>query len=83
MTIVGHGALNAWFTEANKAQWKKPTDIKKQYGSASILKESRVVFNICGKRYRLVVKIAYPAGIVQIRLIGTHAEYNKIDAEKI
>jgi mRNA interferase HigB len=97
MTIVGRGALlefqarypdsagalNAWFAEAKMAQWKMPTDIKKHYGSASILKSSRVVFNICGKKYRLVVKIAYPAGIVQIRFIGTHKEYNKIDTEKI
>jgi mRNA interferase HigB len=97
MTIVGRGALldfqsrfpdsagalNAWFAEAEMAQWKKPTDIKKHYGSASILKSSRVVFNICGRKYRLVVKIAYHAGIVQIRFVGTHTEYNKIDAEKI
>ena len=77
------GALNSWFAEAKKAQWKKPSDIKEQYRSASILKDSRVVFNICGNKYRLVVKIAYPAGIVQIRFIGTHTEYNKIEAEKI
>ena len=75
--------LDAWWHEAKKANWKSWTDIKKQYGSASPLKDSRVVFNIGGNKYRLVVKINYPTKTVFIRFIGTHEEYNKIDAEVI
>ena len=77
------GQLNAWFQEAKKACWRTPVDIKAKYGSASILKGSRVVFNICGNKYRLVVKINYKKGIVFIRFIGTHKEYDRIDAEVV
>ncbi len=77
------GRLNAWFHEAKKACWQTPADIKAKYGSASILKGSRVVFNICGNKYRLVVKISYKNGIVLIRFIGTHEEYDQIDAEGV
>lgn len=75
--------LKAWHAEAEAANWRTPADIKEKYGSASILKDSRVVFNIAGNKYRLVVKIHYNIGIVYIRLIDTHAEYDKIDAETI
>lgn len=77
------GPLDAWWQEAKKADWKSWTDIKKQYGTASPLKGGRVVFNIGGNKYRLVVKINYPTKTVFIRFIGTHKEYDKIDAEVI
>ena len=77
------GPLKAWFQEAKSADWKSPADIKKQYASASILKNNRVVFNIGGNKYRLVVKINYVTKTVFIRFIGTHKEYDKIDAEVI
>jgi mRNA interferase HigB len=73
-------ALSAWFAEAEKANWKSPTDIKKDYPSASILADNRVVFNIKGNSYRLIVKINYDYGQVFIRFIGTHAEYDSINA---
>lgn len=75
--------LEAWYHETKHARWKTPADIKAHYASASILKNSRVVFNIGGNKYRLVVEIDYAAGIVFIRFIGTHAEYDRIDAEEV
>lgn len=75
--------LMAWYSEAKHADWKTPADVKAKYGNASILRYGRVVFNICGNRYRLVVRINYEFGIIFIRFIGTHAEYDKIDAETI
>ena len=76
-------ALEAWYAEANVAKWETPTEVKAKYGSASILKGDRVVFNICGNKYRLVVQIHYKIRVIYIRFIGTHNEYNKIDAGKI
>ncbi len=75
--------LKAWVDEANKAQWAQPADIKAQYRSASILKNRRVVFNIKGNDFRLIVAIAFNLGIVYVKFIGTHAEYDKIDAETV
>jgi len=75
--------LKTWYKEASKAIWLSPNDIKTAYLQASILKSGRVVFNICGNRYRLIVRINYPRRWVFIRFIGTHAEYDKIDADKI
>lgn len=75
--------LEAWYRETKAAQWKGPTDIKEKYGSASILKDSRVVFNIGGNKYRLVVKINFPYGVVYVRFVGTHVEYDRIDAEAV
>lgn len=75
--------LTAWFKEAEHAAWKTPADVKAKYGNASILKEGRVVFNICGNHYRLVVKINYTYQIAYIRFVGTHKEYDKIDAQVI
>ena len=74
-------ALRAWYHEAKSAEWNTPDDIKQSYGSADILRDNRVVFNIKGNHYCLVVKINYSVGIVFIRFVGTHAEYDKIDAE--
>jgi mRNA interferase HigB len=73
-------SLKAWFSEVSKVKWRTPTDIKARYPSASILIDNRVVFNIKGNRHRLVVKVNYDIGIVFIRFIGTHAEYDKIDS---
>ncbi|WP_299988961.1 type II toxin-antitoxin system HigB family toxin [uncultured Pontibacter sp.] len=75
--------LKAWYNEAEQADWKSPNDIKKDYPSASILEGNRVVFNIKGNNYRLIVRINYKYGVVWIRFIGTHAEYDKVDATKI
>lgn len=75
--------LKAWYKEATDAEWKSPQNIKEQYPSASILGDNRVVFNIKGNHYRLIVKIYYDFGTVYIRFIGTHAQYDKIDATKI
>lgn len=76
-------ALKAWYAEARHAQWTTPTDIKAQYRHASILKSGRVVFNIHGNTYRLIVRINYAAGVVYIRFVGSHSEYDKIDAETV
>ena len=75
--------LKTWYKEASKATWSHPSDIKEEYAKASILKGGRVVFNICGNKYRLVVDINYLRQWVFIRFIGTHAEYDKIDANTI
>ena len=77
------GALEAWFYEAKHAQWSSPAEIKVKYRSASILKKNRVVFNIAGNKYRLIVRINYDSKTVFVRFIGTHLEYDKIDAEAI
>lgn len=74
------GALEAWYSEAKHAQWASPADIKAKYKSASILKANRVVFNIAGNKYRLVVRINYDSKTVFVHFIGTHQEYDKIDA---
>jgi mRNA interferase HigB len=66
-----------------KSVWKHPNDIKSEYPSASILADNRVVFNIKGNSYRLIVKINYSHQMVWIRFVGTHTEYDKIDATKI
>ena len=76
-------ALKAWHAEAEAATWQSPAEIKAQYRNASILKDSRVVFNICGNKYRLVVKINYRHAMILIRFIGTHKEYDAIDTEVI
>jgi mRNA interferase HigB len=75
--------LEAWFHEAVAADWQGPKEIKNRYPSADILPGNRVVFNIKGNTYRLIVKIHYNTGIVFIRFVGTHAEYDKIDATTI
>lgn len=80
-------SLKAWHAEAEGAEWKTPADIKAKFGSASILRSRRVVFNICGNKFRLVVKIRYSygehKGVAFIRFIGTHKQYDAIDAETI
>ena len=73
----------AWLHIVGRAQWRNPEDVKASYPKASILKASRVVFNIKGNDYRLIAQVQYQAGIVAIRFFGTHAEYDKIDAETV
>lgn len=75
--------LKSWAWEVEHAEWRTPSDVKARYGTADILPGDRVVFNIKGKHYRLVVKIQYNIQIVYIRFVGTHKQYDKIDAEKI
>ncbi len=76
-------SLRAWYSEAKKANWKTPDDIKNQDRNASFLANNRVVFNIKGNDYRLIVAIKYEFQIVYIRFIGTHKQYDKINAEVI
>lgn len=75
--------LKSWYREAEKSKWTTPKAIKNQYPSASILENNRVVFNIKGNHYRLIVRINYDYGMVWIRFIGSHKQYDKIDANKI
>ena len=75
--------LKAWYQETSKAGWTSPNQIKKEYPSASFLANNRVVFNIKGNHYRLIVKISYDYEMVWIRFIGTHAGYDKINAKTI
>jgi mRNA interferase HigB len=76
-------SLRAWYAEAKKAVWENPSQIKITYRNASILSNNRVVFNIAGNKYRLVVAVNYDFGIIYIRFIGTHKQYDKIDVEVI
>jgi len=76
-------SLESWYKEASKASWDSPNKIKQQYSSASVVGNNRIVFNIHGNKYRLIVKINYFAQIVFIKFIGTHEEYDKIDATEI
>jgi mRNA interferase HigB len=76
-------SLKAWYAVATKANWENPQDVKRAYGNASILQNGRVVFNIAGNKYRLIAKISYPYHTIYIRFIGTHGQYDKIDAQMI
>ena len=73
----------AWYRQVLRADWASPADVKRQFRSASILKDGRVVFNIAGNKYRIVVWINYPYRVVYVRFIGTHAEYDRIDAQTV
>jgi mRNA interferase HigB len=75
--------LMAWFRQVKAGDWATPADVKRAIRSASILKDGRVVFNLAGNKYRLVVWINYPYRVVYIRFIGTHRQYDMIDAQKI
>jgi len=76
-------ALKAWYDEATKANWKTPNEIKAHYKNASILKDGRVVFNIHGNTYRLIVRINYNFSTIYIRFIGTHKAYDNINANEV
>ena len=75
--------LKAWVHDAERSTWRTPMDIKRVYANASFLTDNRVVFNIKGNSYRLVLAINYEAGVVRVRFIGTHQNYDRIDAETI
>ena len=75
--------LLAWYREVKQADWETPASLKEMYGSASIVGDNRVIFNIKGNDYRLVVKINYPYRVVYIRFVGTHAEYDAVDVEEV
>lgn len=75
--------LRGWYAEASHSDWKTPSDIKAVYGNASFLPNSRVVFNIKGNDFRLVVAVRYTQGLMFVRFVGTHAEYDRIDASTI
>jgi mRNA interferase HigB len=75
--------LRSWYHEACSSGWPSPADIKKQYPSADILPGNRMVFNIKGNTYRLIVHIHYDRQIAYVRFVGTHSEYDKVDATTI
>lgn len=76
-------SLKTWYKVAMNAEWKNSNDVKNQYGNASVVGDNRVVFNICGNKYRLIVKFNYEMQWGWIRFIGTHLQYDKIDANTI
>lgn len=75
--------LKAWHADARVAKWTRMMDIKARYASASIIDNERVVFNLSGNKYRLVVKVYFPDQVMFVKFIGTHAEYDKIDVEEL
>lgn len=75
--------LKSWYRESEKSEWKNTNKVKKEYPTASVLGDNRVVFNIKGNNYRLLVKINFHYQMMWIRFIGTHKEYDRIDATKI
>jgi mRNA interferase HigB len=75
--------LRAWFKVAKGADWKTPQDIKTCYRNASFVGKDRVVFNIGGNKYRLITLVNYPGGILFIKFVGTHSEYDKIEADLV
>jgi len=77
------GPLESWHDEVAAASWTSPQDIKVQYRSASICGNNRVVFNIAGNKYRLVVEMQYRVGIAWVKFVGTHARYDMIDVETV
>ena len=75
--------LRSWYAEASRADWKSPASIKSAYRNASFIANNRVVFNIKGNEYRLVVAVHYNRGLMYVRFVGTHREYDRIDASKV
>ena len=75
--------LEVWHADVRKSEWENPEQIKQTYASASFLEDNRVVFNIKGNDYRLIVHIDYKRKIVRIKFIGTHSEYDKIKAKEV
>ena len=78
-----HGSMMAWYQQVRKADWASPAEVKRDLRTASILKDGRAVFNIAGNKYRIVVWINYPYRVVYIRFVGTHRQYDMIDAQTI
>ena len=75
--------LRAWYAEVAAAQWTSPADIKSRYPHASLVGKKRVVFNIGGNKYRLIAEIDYAHHLVFVHFLGTHKQYDKVDAETI
>lgn len=73
----------AWKAEMGRAQWTKPTEVKAVFGTADVIGGNRVVFDLCGNNYRIVVLFSYVVGVARIRFAGSYAEYDKIDATKV
>ncbi len=73
----------AWYRQVRSADWATPADVKRAIRTASILKDGRVVFNVAGNKYRIVVWINYPYRVTYIRFIGTHRQYNRVDAQTV
>ena len=82
-TKTARSQYEAWLDIVGRSQWRNREDVKTSYPKASILKDGRVIFNIKGNDYRLVVALQYRAGALMIRFFGTHAEYDRIDAETV
>lgn len=78
-----HDPIMAWVRQLKAADWRNPADVKRDIRSASILRDGRVVFNIAGNKYRVVVWINYPYRVVYVRFVGTHSQYDAIDAQTI
>ena len=76
-------ALEVWHADVRKSEWESPEQIKRLYSSASFLQDNRVVFNIKGNEYRLIVHVDYKRKIVRIKFVGTHSEYDKIKAKEV
>ena len=76
-------AALAWYRQVLRAEWATPADVKREIGNASVLKDGRVVFNLAGNKYRIVVWINYPYRVVYVRFIRTHAQYDRINAQDI
>jgi len=75
--------LKTWFQEAKAADWATPQDVKNEFGNASFIADNRVIFNIAGNKYRLIVKFNYFYRVGYIRFVGTHAQYDQVNAEEI
>ncbi len=89
-SLAGHkdqpavkAALDAWFDEVKKARWKSTAEVKRSYATASIVTAERIVFNIRGNAYRLIVAVDFEKGIVWIKWIGTHKNYDRIDVREV
>lgn len=77
------GWLQAWHKDTERAQWDEPNDIRADYNSVSFVANDRVVFNVCGNKYRLIVHVLYEAKRVYVRFVGTHAEYDAVNATEV
>ena len=75
--------LRAWYTQVSRASWKTPAEIKRAYGAASFVGSHRVVFNIKGNDYRLIVLVRYDKGLMFVRFVGTHAQYDRTNASTV
>ena len=75
--------LRTWYAIVSRARWTGPADVKAQFGSADFVADNRIVFNIGGNKYRLVVRVSYEYGRVLVKFVGTHAEYDRIDVTTV